>query len=243
MKQENIKKLCEAFAKLNIEMTDVKLQQLQLYMEGILEWNQHVNLTAITDEDDFVQKHYIDSLLCANADEFRSAQKILDMGTGGGFPGIPLAIAFPDKEFVLADSLNKRIRIIDELAAKAGISNISAVHGRAEELARKPEYREQFDACVSRAVANMSTLSEYCLPYVIVGGWFIAYKGSDCEAEISAAAKAIQRMGGGKAEIRNAGFDSAPLPFQHKLVFIEKVTPTPKAYPRKAGTPGKDPIK
>ena len=252
MKRENIKKLCEAFANLNIEMTDVKLQQLQLYMEGVLAWNEHVNLTAITEEDDFVQKHFIDSLLCANAPEFTQARTVLDMGTGGGFPGIPLAIAFPDKQFVLADSLNKRIRIIDELSAKAGILNVTPVHGRAEELARKAEYREQFDLCVSRAVANMSTLSEYCLPYVKVGGWCIAYKGPDCEAEVAQAAKAIQRLGGGKAEIRNADFGSVitasgtegtPLPFQHKLVYIKKISSTPKTYPRKAGTPGKDPIK
>ena len=166
----------EIFRKLDIAFSPDKEDKLSGYMDEILELNQHINLTAITDRDEFIRKHYIDSLLCVSYDEFKNAKNIIDVGTGGGFPGVPLAVAFPEKNFVLIDSLNKRIKIINELCEKLGIMNVRAVHGRAEELARKKDMRDSFDLCVSRAVANMSTLTEYCLPFVKKGGCFIAYK-------------------------------------------------------------------
>lgn len=230
----------EIFKKLDIGFSPDKEDKLNGYMEEILELNQHINLTAITEKEEFIKKHYIDSLLCVGCDEFKQARTIIDVGTGGGFPGVPLAIAFPDKKFVLIDSLNKRVKIINDLCAKLGISNVQAVHGRAEELARKKDMRESFDLCVSRAVANMSTLSEYCLPFVRKGGTFIAYKGPDCKDELSAAAKAIKVLGGKLTREYSPVFEG--LPFDHKLIFIKKENNTGSKYPRKAGTPSKEPI-
>lgn len=235
--------MCEfraIFKKLHIQYNDVKKEQLLGYMNGILERNRQVNLTAITERDTFIQKHYIDSLLCASSEEFKRSIDIIDVGTGGGFPGIPLAIAFPDKRFVLIDSLNKRIRIIDELSKELGISNVSVLHGRAEELARREDMRENFDLCVSRAVANMSTLAEYCLPFVRKGGSFIAYKGPDCDQEVQAAAKALRTLGGRIERKEKTVFEG--ISFDHKLIFVSKEKETPSKYPRKAGTPSKEPI-
>ena len=229
------------FEKLNIAYNSGKEEKLSLYMKKILERNEYINLTAIKNEDEFIQKHYIDSLLCAGFDEFKTAEKIIDIGTGAGFPGIPLAIAFPDKEFVLMDSLNKRIRIIKELCDETGIENVTAIHGRAEEAARRKDLRESFDVCVSRAVANMSTLSEYCLPFVKVGGWFIAYKGPECDEEIREASNAVRLLGGAAAKIEKPEVEG--FPFDHRLVFVNKIKSTASKFPRKAGTPSKEPIK
>ncbi|MDO4746270.1 MAG: 16S rRNA (guanine(527)-N(7))-methyltransferase RsmG [Bacillota bacterium] len=232
--------LRDVFRKLQIDYSPSKEDLLMAYMEEILELNQHINLTAITDREEFIKKHYIDSLLCVDSNEFKSAKTIIDVGTGGGFPGIPLAIAFPEKKFILIDSLNKRIKIINDLCAKLGIRNVEAIHGRAEELARRKDMRECFDLCVSRAVANMSTLSEYCLPFVKRGGAFIAYKGPDCGEEVAAAAKAIKVLGGKIAREESPSLEG--LPFEHKLIFIIKENNTGSKYPRKAGTPSKEPI-
>ena len=229
------------FEKLNIDYSSSKEKKLDLYMNRILEKNQYINLTAITNKDEFIQKHYIDSLLCAEFDEFKAAKNIIDVGTGARFPGIPLAIAFPDKEFVLIDSLNKRIKIIKELCDEMGIDNVTAIHGRAEEAARQKDMREKFDICVSRAVANMSTLTEYCLPFVKVGGWFIAYKGPDSEEEINKAFGAVKLLGGDIPKIEKPVIEE--LPFDHRLVFVNKIKHTISKFPRKAGTPSKEPIK
>ena len=222
--------------KLKISGIDEKATILTRYMEGVLTWNQKVNLTAITDRDEFVQKHLIDSLLCAETLAFTESSSICDVGTGGGFPGVPLAVCYPDKNFVLMDSLGKRVRIVQQLCDDLGIENVTAVHGRAEDLARQEAYRDQFDLCVSRAVASMRVLCEYCMPFIRAGGSFIAYKGSDCESEIDDAQEAIRLLGGDPPQI-------IPLPhLGHSLVVIRKKEPTPAAYPRKAGTPAKKPL-
>lgn len=236
-----MKNLENVFKRLDIPYDEEKEKKYILYMEEILEKNKHINLTAITERDEFIKKHYMDSLLCGGSEELLKGERILDLGTGGGFPGIPLAIAFPHKEFVLVDSLNKRVRIINELAEKLKISNAKAIHGRAEELGRRKDFRENFDVCVSRAVANMSTLSEYCLPFVKVGGTFIAYKGPDCDDEIAAAGRAIEELGGKLLReefTENAGWD-----LKHRLIYVKKIKNTVSKYPRKAGTPSKEPVK
>ncbi|MCI5536504.1 MAG: 16S rRNA (guanine(527)-N(7))-methyltransferase RsmG [Lentihominibacter sp.] len=235
---KNVESIC---SRLHINYDDGKSRKFEGYMESVLEKNKHINLTAITDRDEFIRKHYVDSLLCASSAEFRNANSVIDVGTGGGFPGIPLAIAFPEKEFVLIDSLNKRIRIINELCENYGIDNVTALHGRAEELGRNSNFRESFDICVSRAVANMSTLSEYCLPFVKIGGTFIAYKGPECSEELNNASNAIRMLGGEVMRIENPQFDE--LPFEHTLIYINKAESTRSKYPRKAGTPSKEPIK
>ena len=228
--------LTKLMDKLNIEEADAKADVLIRHMEKVLQWNEKVNLTAITDREEFVQKHLVDSLLCAETLEFTESSSICDVGTGGGFPGVPLAVCYPEKEFVLMDSLAKRIKIVQQICDELSIKNVRAVHGRAEDLARTEDYREAFDLCVSRAVANMRVLSEYCIPFVRVGGSFIAYKGADCESEIDDSKEAIRRLGGGETEIRK-------LPhLGHSLVIIKKVSPTPKTYPRKAGTPARKPL-
>ena len=231
-----MEKLRAFIGKLNIDCADDKAARLMLYMEGVLSWNEKVNLTAITDRDEFVNKHFIDSLLCAETPEFTGSSSICDVGTGGGFPGVPLAICYPDKEFVLMDSLDKRVRIVRQLCEELGIANVTVIHGRAEELGRNKEYRDCFDLCVSRAVANMRVLAEYCLPFVKPGGAFIAYKGADCESEIDDARRAVRLLGGEPPQIR-------PLSeLGHSLVVVKKKEPTPAAYPRKAGTPAKKPL-
>ena len=235
---KNVESIC---SRLHINYDDGKSRKFEGYMESVLEKNKHINLTAITDRDEFIRKHYVDSLLCASSAEFRNANSVIDVGTGGGFPGIPLAIAFPEKEFVLIDSLNKRIRIINELCENYGIDNVTALHGRAEELGRNSNFRESFDICVSRAVANMSTLSEYCLPFVKIGGTFIAYIGPECSEELNNASNAIRMLGGEVMRIENPQFDE--LPFEHTLIYINKAESTRSKYPRKAGTPSKEPIK
>ena len=222
--------------KLNLDGIDEKAETLERYMEGVLKWNEKVNLTAITDRDEFVRKHLIDSLLCAETLAFIDSSSICDVGTGGGFPGVPLAVCYPEKDFVLMDSLGKRVRIVQELCDDLGIENVTAIHSRAEDLAQQETYRDHFDLCLSRAVASMRVLCEYCLPFVKVGGSFIAYKGADCESEIGDAQGAVRLLGGESPQI-------TLLPhLGHSLVVIRKIQPTPAAYPRKAGTPSKKPL-
>ena len=225
----------------NIELTDKQISQYAEYMEQILEYNEHINLTSITDRDEFIKKHYVDSILGALNDEFQAGEMIIDVGTGAGFPGVPLAILFPEKEFVLLDSLNKRLKIVSEICHSAGINNVRVLHSRAEDAGKNKEYREQFDLCVSRAVANLSTLSEYCLPFVAVNGSFVSYKSGDSEEEIQQAKHAISLLGG---KVKNV--DKFQLPgtdMGRALVEIEKTKQTPGKYPRKAGLPAKEPLK
>lgn len=242
-----IEQLKNVLENMGIFHDEKKDGQFAGYMDGILEWNQHVNLTAIKDREEFLEKHYLDSLLCAGSPEFKRSETIIDVGTGGGFPGVPLAIAFPEKQFTLMDSLNKRIKIIQQLCEELGINNVTAIHGRAEELGRKKHLRESFDVCVSRAVANMSTLSEYCLPFVKVGGCFIAYKGPDCEEELMSAENAIEKLGGSIARRENFASlgitESSGSELEHQLIFVLKNKPTMSKYPRKPGIPAKEPIK
>lgn len=225
----------------NIELTQAQINQYAEYMEQILEYNQHINLTSITDRDEFIKKHYIDSVLGGLNNEFAAGERIIDVGTGAGFPGVPLAILFPDKEFVLLDSLNKRLKIVSQICQSAGIDNVRVLHSRAEDAGKNKEYREQFDICISRAVADLSVLSELCLPLVAEGGYFLSYKGPNYEEELRNAGKAIRTVGGRAARVESIG--NSDTEFNHNIIFIEKIKNTPAQYPRKSGTPSKNPIK
>ncbi len=257
-------KLRNLLGKWKCEDIDNKIDKFIKYREQVLAWNEKLNMTAITDEDEFEQKHFLDSVAIYNFEEMKSAEKIVDIGTGAGFPGVPLAILFPEKEFVLVDSLKKRLLAIDDMVAQIGIKNVCTIHTRAEDLGRNKEHREKYDLCVSRAVANLATLSEYCLPLVKAGGVFLAYKGEKAKDELSVSKEAIRRLGGKikgdiseKKEEKNAKMEKISTKragveeigeineianFNHQIVRILKVEKTPKAYPRKAGVPAKSPL-
>ena len=240
--------------KLNIILSDRQLFQFFRYYELLLETNKVMNLTAITEEKEVIEKHFVDSLLLVrvldqmneNSGEKKSIKErfskgtCIDVGTGAGFPGIPLKILFPKLSMVLLDSLNKRVGFLNGVISEIGLSGIRAVHGRAEDLGKNREYREQFDFCVSRAVANLSTLSEYCIPFVKTGGFFIPYKSGKSQEEISEAEGAVLHLGG---KMEGTVFETLPnSEAERAFVLIKKVSATPKKYPRKAGTPSRDPI-
>ena len=212
------------------------------YMDMILEKNQYINLTAVRDRDEALQKHIADSLSCDFMEEYEAAENVIDIGTGAGFPGVPLAIVSPDKKFTLVDSLNKRLRIIDELTGELGIKNVTTVHGRAEDVGKSKEHREQYDICVSRAVASLDVLCEWCLPLVKKGGYFVAYKGENVSRETEDAANAIKLLGGKIAEIRKVQTEEESIS-GHVLVMIKKVKNTPSKYPRQAGQAKKNPLR
>lgn len=232
-----MKLLQEALDQLQISYQPEMIHQFARYRDLVLAWNEQVNLTAIKDPDEFVKRHYIDSVLICKEPAFQRANRVIDVGTGAGFPGVPLAILFPEKEFVLMDSLNKRIKILEEMVAEIGLNNVKLVHGRAEDLAQQPAYREKFDLCVSRAVAKLSVLCEYCLPFVKVGGTFGAYKSRNTEEEIQEGLAAIEILGG---ELTQRAQSPA---FDHQILLIQKKRSTLAKYPRKAGTPEKSPLK
>lgn len=225
---------------LNIELSDRQYQQFITYYEMLTEKNKVMNLTAITEYEEVIEKHFLDSLSLVKGMNMEKNAYILDLGTGAGFPGIPLKIAFPHLNIVLMDSLNKRIQFLKEVISELHFENIEAVHGRAEEMARNKEYREAFDLCVSRAVANLASLSEYCIPFVKPGGYFISYKSGDVEEEVNQSKKAIKVLGGRINDIMK--FQLPNTDMSRSFIVVEKIKPTPKAYPRKAGTPSKNPI-
>ena len=227
--------------KIGITLNEQQKQQFDKYYEMLVEWNKVMNLTGITEYDEVNLKHFTDSLTIARTQEMQKVQSVIDIGTGAGFPGIPLKIAFPHLKVVLLDSLNKRIKFLDAVIEELGLENISTIHGRAEDFAKKKEYRECFDLCVSRAVANLATLSEYCLPFVKVEGEFISYKSGDSDEEIRDAEFAVKVLGGKITDV-----DKFQLPgtdMGRSLVKIKKVKNTAGKYPRKAGLPSKEPLK
>ena len=225
---------------LHIELSDKQYNQYVTYYEMVVEKNKVMNLTGITEFQEVLVKHFLDSLACVKAVDMTKVSKIMDIGTGAGFPGVPLKIAFPHLEACLLDSLKKRVNFLEETFALLKLENITAIHGRAEEFAKNKAYREQYDLCVSRAVSNLATLSEYCLPYVKVGGNFISYKSGTVQEELQQAEKAVKILGG---KIQDVVYFNLPdSEIQRSLVVIEKMKPTPGRYPRKAGTPLKEPL-
>lgn len=247
-------RLLQYIKQCGIELSERQAEQFLMYNELLLEWNSFMNLTAITEPEEVLQKHFADSLLpallpeCKTTEPIRSGQKrsLIDIGTGAGFPGIPLKIAFPHLQVTLLDSLNKRVNFLNEVITRLGLTDITAIHGRAEDFAKAGQLRETFDLAVSRAVANMSTLSEYCLPYVKVGGCFVAYKASGFtsatadSSEYANAAKAIKLLGGAADPVIEYTLPESGDP--RCLAIIKKTAPTPKKYPRKAGLPAKEPL-
>lgn len=239
--ENKMKQLERAFQALSINYSQETLDKFEKYMDLILDWNKKLNLTAITDREEFIKKHYIDSILCYNFSELKEAHSVIDVGTGAGFPGIPLALLYPEKQFILMDSLNKKLKVVEEICRDLGIKNVRTVHGRAEDMGRNKLYREKYDICVCRAVANLATLSEYCLPFIKVGGNFLAYKGIKAEEEIKEAEKAINLLGGKLVDERQVLLEDFDL--DHNILVISKYTNTPAKFPRKAGTPSKEPLK
>ena len=225
-----------------IELTAEMEEQFLLYYNMLIEWNSFMNLTAITDFDEVLKKHFTDSvsLIRAIPDLGEKKYRMIDIGTGAGFPGIPLKIVFPNISVVLLDSLNKRVNFLNEVISKLQLTDITAMHGRAEDFAQNKEYRESFDLCVSRAVANLATLSEYCLPFVKKNGRFISYKSEKVSEEFEVSGKAISVLGG---EYENqVTFELPDSDIYRNLFIIKKKSATPGKYPRKAGLPSKEPI-
>ena len=224
---------------LNLDLTEKQYQQFITYYEMLVEKNKVMNLTAITEYVEVIEKHFLDSLSLIKAIDLNKDMYVLDLGTGAGFPGIPLKIAFPKIKITLVDSLNKRVMFLKDVENQLGLEDVECVHARAEDLAKKKEYREEYDICVSRAVANLSTLSEYCIPFVKVGGNFISYKSGDCDEEINSSKAAIKKLGARISKVENFEIKDMGRSF----VVIDKISSTPNKYPRKAGLPSKEPLK
>lgn len=237
-KQEFIQDLNEKSKKINILLTKKQIEQFYTYMQLLLEWNEKINLTAITDKKEIILKHFIDSI--SIIPYLNESNKILDIGTGAGFPGIPLKILEENKDFVLLDSLNKRIIFLNEIINKLELNKIKAVHGRAEEFIKQKNERESYDIVTSRAVARLNILLEYMLPFTKIGGKCICMKSSDIDEEIDEAAKAISILGGEIEKIDEIALPESDI--KRRIIVIKKIKNTPNKYPRKAGTPTKEPI-
>ncbi|MBO5031169.1 MAG: 16S rRNA (guanine(527)-N(7))-methyltransferase RsmG [Lachnospiraceae bacterium] len=238
--QYDLAKLRNGLKELDISLNDNQIEQFMRYYELLAEWNSFMNLTAITEFDEVCTKHFIDSLSLCKAIDCTEQYSVIDIGTGAGFPGIPLKIAFPNLKITLLDSLAKRVKFLNEVIAQLNLKDIEAIHGRAEDFAKPDLLRERFDICVSRAVANLSTLSEYCLPYVKVGGFFISYKSEKISEEMQSAHRAITALGGEVSEQKEFMLPDSEI--YRNLFVIKKIQATPKKYPRKAGLPSKEPL-
>jgi 16S rRNA (guanine527-N7)-methyltransferase len=232
--------LRDTLGQLEINISDTQINQFNKYFELLIEYNKVMNLTAITDYDDVIIKHFVDSLLILKVFDFNNVENLLDLGTGAGFPGIPLKIMYPDLKISFLDSLKKRIGFIDTVCNELDLKGYSLLHGRAEDFAHDILYREKFDLVVSRAVAKLSTLSEYCLPYTKVGGTFVSYKSADIENEANSSSTALDILGG---QLNSLPFVSIPnTDIVRSFVVIDKINSTPDKYPRKAGKPSKKPL-
>lgn len=236
----NVNTLVEGAKDLNINLNENEIGKFILYKELLKEWNQKINITAITDDVEIDIKHFIDSIVLLNTGLFKGNKKIIDIGTGGGFPGVPLKIINKDLEVVLLDSLKKRLKFLDIVIEKLKLENIYTIHGRAEELSRNKDHREKYDIAVSRAVASLDTLVEYSLPFVKVGGHFIAMKGPEISEELNDAANGIEVLGG--KVIKKEKITLPLSDIEHSLIIIEKIKGTPTKYPRGGGKPRSKPL-
>ena len=234
----NFDKFLDELKSIEVELSQRQLEQFRMYYEMLVEKNKVMNLTGITEWDEVLEKHFLDSISLIRVYNLNQNISVMDMGTGAGFPGIPLKIAFPELRVTLADSLNKRVLFLQEVIDALELTDIEAIHGRAEDLARDKKYREQYDLSVSRAVANLSTLTEYCLPFVKLGGQFISYKSGEVDTEVAESKSAVFLLGGKVKDVVKFELGESGRSF----IVIDKVKGTPKTYPRKAGTPSKKPL-
>lgn len=232
--------LIEGAKVLNVELTDKQADQLMRYKELLVEWNEKMNLTAITEDMEVITKHFLDCLTVQSSIDLAQVKSLVDVGTGAGFPGLVLKIAFPNVHITLIDSLNKRLKFLQNVIDELGLTGIECVHGRAEDLGKNKAYREQFEVCASRAVANLAVLSEYTLPFVKTGGYLIALKGQKLDEELAEGEKAITILGGTIDKLVDVVVPYTDL--NHRIAKIKKVKETPKKYPRKAGEPTKAPL-
>ncbi|GKU25823.1 16S rRNA (guanine(527)-N(7))-methyltransferase RsmG [Clostridium folliculivorans] len=231
----------KACTSVGVEFNEDKYEKFMIYMSLLKEWNEKINLTAITEDDQIVKKHFVDSIKAFNSPLFKSASSLIDVGTGAGFPGIPIAIIREELNVTLLDSLNKRVSFLNEVIQQLHLDNVKTIHSRAEDGARNKDLREKFDIATSRAVANMCVLSEFCIPYVRVNGHFIALKGPSIEDELDESRNAVATLGGKLVEVIQVNIEETDL--KHNLVVVKKIKETPKTYPRKAGSISKKPIK
>ena len=225
---------------LSVEVDRKKIDQFNQFYDLIVEWNNVMNLTAITDYKDVVEKHFLDSLSIERILKLDDIKAVMDVGTGAGFPGMPLKIIYPELKITLLDSLSKRVKFLNEVIRQLELKNIDTIHGRAEDIGKNENYREKYDLCVSRAVANLATLSEYCMPFVRVGGVFVSYKSGDIDEEVLKSKKAISLFGGKIDEV--VKFQLPGTDINRAFVKIKKIKGTPKKYPRKSGIPSKEPL-
>lgn len=237
-KQEFINEIISKLKKINVNINEEIGEKFYKYTELLLEWNKKINLTAITDLDDIILKHYVDSLTINKY--ITNNNRIIDIGTGAGFPGIPLKLLNKEKEFILVDSLNKRVKFLEEVVNQLNINNIEVIHARVEDLSKNNKYRENIDIATSRAVANLSTLLEYMLPFVKINGVCICMKGPKISEEINGAKNAIEILGGKIEKIENINLPDTDI--ERNIVIVKKIRPTPNKYPRKAGMPAKEPL-
>lgn len=235
---ELMKNACDS---VEMNFDEDKYNKFITYKNLLQEWNEKINLTAITEDEEVIKKHFIDCIKAFSENQFKEAKTLIDVGTGAGFPGLPIAIMKEDLNITLLDSLNKRVNFLNIVKNSLNLTNVTTIHSRAEDGARNKELREKFDMATSRAVANMAVLSEFCLPYVKVGGYFIALKGPAITDELNDAKNAIGTLGGKLIEVIEVSVEGTDL--KHNLVVIKKVKETPKTYPRKAGSITKKPIK
>lgn len=236
-----IKTLEEGFNRLKLPYSKDIDNKFVLYRELLKEWNKKINITSIEDDEEIYIKHFLDSVLLLNEDNINENKTVIDVGTGGGFPGLPLKIINDNYKITLLDSLRKRIDFLSEITKDLELKDVKLIHGRAEDYGQNKEYRECYDICVSRAVAPLNVLSEYCIPFVKAGGYFAAYKSDNISQEISNSDSAIKKLGGKIKEIKEIYLPGTDI--IRKIVIIEKVEPTKIKYPRKAGKPSKDPLK
>lgn len=232
--------LLEGAKELGLGLTDVQLEQFMKYKALLLEWNQKMNLTAITEDIEVITKHFLDCLTVHNAIPMADVKTLVDIGTGAGFPGLVIKIAYPHIQVTLVDALKKRLTFLETVIQELGLQKIECMHGRAEDLGKNKEFRESFEVCASRAVANLAVLGEYTLPFVKQGGYLIALKGQKLDEELEQGKKALQILGGSLEEIVDAHVPFTDL--NHRIAKIKKVKQTPKQYPRKAGEPTKAPL-